>query len=35
MSPSGWSRAVSVPGTLRVLAALLSYPDAEVRGHLP
>jgi nitrate reductase delta subunit len=35
LSALGLSRAVSVPGTLRVLAALLSYPDAEVRGHLP
>jgi nitrate reductase delta subunit len=35
LSTLGLSRAVFVPGTLRVLAALLSYPDAEVRGHLP
>ena len=27
--------SVSASGTLRVLAALLSYPDARVRGHLP
>jgi nitrate reductase delta subunit len=26
---------MSAPGTLRVLASLLSYPDAGVRGHLP
>ena len=31
----GLSRPVGAPGTLRVLAALLSYPDAGVRGHLP
>jgi nitrate reductase delta subunit len=35
MSALGLSRAVAAPGTLRVLAALLSYPDAGVRGHLP
>ena len=35
MSALGLSRPVAVPGTLRVLAALLSYPDAGVRGHLP
>jgi nitrate reductase delta subunit len=35
MSMLGVSRPVSAPGTLRVLAALLSYPDARVRGHLP
>jgi nitrate reductase delta subunit len=29
------SRPVPVAGTLRVLAALLSYPDAARRGHLP
>jgi len=28
-------RPVGAAGTLRVLAALLSYPDAGVRGHLP
>jgi nitrate reductase molybdenum cofactor assembly chaperone NarJ/NarW len=28
------SRPASAAGTLRVLAALLSYPDAERRGHL-
>ncbi len=31
----GLSRPVAAPGTLRVLAALLSYPDAGVRRHLP
>lgn len=31
----GHSRPVSAPGTLRVLAALLSYPDAPMRSHLP
>ncbi len=35
MSVLGLSRPVAAPGTLRVLAALLSYPDARVRGHLP
>jgi nitrate reductase delta subunit len=35
MSPLGLSRPVTAPGTLRVLAALLSYPDAGVRSHLP
>jgi nitrate reductase delta subunit len=35
MSALGLSRPVCAPGTLRVLAALLSYPDADVRGHLP
>ena len=29
------SRPVAATGTLRVLAALLSYPDADVRKHLP
>ena len=29
------SRPVSAAGTLRVLAMLLSYPDAERRRHLP
>ena len=28
------SKAVAAPGTLRVLAALLSYPDAAMRRHL-
>lgn len=28
------SRPVSAAGTLRVLAALLAYPDARMRGHL-
>jgi nitrate reductase molybdenum cofactor assembly chaperone NarJ/NarW len=28
-------KSVAAPGTLRVLAALLSYPDADVRKHLP
>ena len=31
----GFSKPVSASGSLRVLAALLSYPDAEMRGHLP
>ena len=35
MSVLGLSRSTGAPGTLRVLAALLSYPDASVRGHLP
>jgi len=35
MSALGLSRPVCAPGTLRVLAALLSYPDAGVRDHLP
>jgi nitrate reductase delta subunit len=29
------AKAVSASGTLRVLAALLSYPSAEVHRHLP
>ncbi len=29
------SKPVAARGTLRVLAALLSYPDADVRKHLP
>ena len=29
------SRPSSAAGTLRVLAALLSYPDAGRRSHLP
>ncbi len=28
------NRSVAAPGTVRVLAALLSYPDAEMRRHL-
>jgi len=28
------SKTVAAPGTLRVLAALLSYPDAAMRSHL-
>lgn len=28
------SKPAAASGTLRVLAALLSYPDAQVRGHL-
>jgi nitrate reductase delta subunit len=32
---SAFSKPVVATGTLRVLAALLSYPDAEVRRHLP
>ena len=35
LSVPGLSRRVAAPGTLRVLAALLSYPDADVRRHLP
>jgi nitrate reductase delta subunit len=35
MGMLGVSRPAAAPGTLRVLAALLSYPDARVRGHLP
>ena len=35
MSLLGLSKPASASGTLRVLAALLSYPDAERRGHLP
>ena len=35
MNVLGLSRPVCAPGTLRVLAALLSYPDADVRRHLP
>jgi len=31
----GLSKPVSSPGSLRVLAALLTYPDAEMRGYLP
>ena len=31
----GSSKPVSAAGTLRVLAALLSYPDADRRSHLP
>lgn len=31
----GLSKPVTASGTLRVLAALLSYPDAKMRGHLP
>jgi nitrate reductase delta subunit len=34
MSALGLSRPVAAHGTLRVLAALLSYPDAERRSHL-
>lgn len=30
----GLSKPVSAPGTLRVLAALLGYPDAPMRSHL-
>ena len=32
---AGLSKATSASGTLRVLAALLSYPDVTLRGHLP
>ena len=35
MSLLGRSRPTSAVGTLRVLAALLSYPDAGCRSHLP
>ena len=31
----GFSKPVSASGSLRVLAALLSYPDAAMRTHLP
>ena len=31
----GLLRPVAARGTLRVLAALLSYPDGTMRGHLP
>ena len=31
----GRSKPVSTAATLRVLAALLSYPDGRMRGHLP
>ena len=31
----GLSKPVSASGSLRVLAALLGYPDAEMRGYLP
>jgi len=31
----GLSKPVPAAGTLRVLAALLSYPDGGMRGHLP
>ena len=31
----GLSKPVSASGSLRVVAALLSYPDARVRGYLP
>ncbi len=31
----GFSKPAAAAGTLRVLAALLSYPDAGMRGHLP
>jgi nitrate reductase molybdenum cofactor assembly chaperone NarJ/NarW len=34
MSVLGLSRSAPAGGTLRVLAALLSYPDAERRSHL-
>ena len=32
---AGRSKPVTTSATLRVLAALLSYPDARLRGHLP
>lgn len=31
----GLSKSVSASGSLRVLAALLGYPDARMRGYLP
>jgi nitrate reductase delta subunit len=31
---AGFSRPVAASGSLRVLAALLSYPDPALRGHL-
>ncbi len=31
----GFSKPVSASGSLRVLAALLGYPDAGMRSHLP
>lgn len=31
----GRSKPVTASGTLRVMAALLSYPDATMRGYLP
>ena len=31
----GLSKPVPASGTLRVVAALLSYPDAGMRGYLP
>lgn len=31
----GLSNSVPASGSLRVLAALLGYPDAQMRGHLP
>jgi nitrate reductase molybdenum cofactor assembly chaperone NarJ/NarW len=31
----GVSKSATAAGTLRVLAALLSYPDAAMRGYLP
>jgi nitrate reductase delta subunit len=34
MNVLGLSRPVCAPGTLRVFAALLSYPDDDVRRHL-
>ena len=32
---SAFAKPVAASGSLRVLAALLSYPDAAMRGHLP
>jgi len=32
---AGRSKPVTTSATLRVLAALLSYPDSAMRGHLP
>ncbi len=31
----GFSKPVPASGSLRVLAALLGYPDAQMRGYLP
>ncbi len=32
---TGHSKPAAAPGSLRVLAALLGYPDAQMRGYLP
>lgn len=31
----GYAKLTAAPGTLRVLAALLGYPDSGMRGYLP